>query len=119
MRVTVTPNYDRWMRGFAHLPQEAALAGRHKWEGATRQFFDATQSVVHVDTGALKASGTWDVIARGGELTGKVEYDAEYAEYENARGGPHAFMNRGWEQTESTFRAAMLGVWTEVVTKWK
>lgn len=68
--------------------------------------------VVHVDTGALRASQRIDYIESGNEATAiifvdptaqnpKGQYPAEYGVYENRRGGAHAFYDIGADYAQA------------------
>jgi hypothetical protein len=119
VKITVTGNYDRWIRGFEALPAQVRRASVREFDQANREFFEATQDVVHVITGELKRSGTGEVRTVGPDVVATVEYDAEYAIYEEARGGEHAFMTRGWEATEHLFADAMPEAFQNVVASWR
>jgi len=76
---------------------------------ATLRWIDG---VVHVDTGALRASQRIDFIESGNEATAiifvdptavnpKGQYPAEYGVYENRRGGSHAFYDIGADYAQA------------------
>ncbi len=59
---------------------------------------ESTRAQVHVDTGALKASGKESSDVRPGRWEGKFSFgdkaqQVDYAIYERARGGAHDFFN--------------------------
>lgn len=74
-------------------------------------------SIVRVDTGRLKNS----LFPLVDGLTGAVITNVNYAPYEEARGGEHAFMTRTEdeqmpkiaEQTSKYFGTAIIGAWEQ------
>jgi hypothetical protein len=108
----------RWQAGFHNLSRTLVEQGEEEWQAATEVFFEATQRVVHVITGELKASGKMRVEKRGSQLIGEVRYTADYAMAEERRGGQHAFMTRGWELSQATYRAALGRIYGKVVRSW-
>lgn len=51
-------------------------------------------AIIHVVTGRLKNSLFWAVESRGNSVIGQIGTNVEYAPYEHARGGSHAFFDR-------------------------
>jgi hypothetical protein len=123
-RVTVThsANFDRWILGMARVAGGAAAEiGEQRWDEATRAFFEHTQDVVHVITGALKGSGQYTTARDGDSLVGAVSYgggSVDYAEHERQRGGEHDFMQRGWLMSEQAFAGTMPLIWLEIQRSW-
>lgn len=79
------------------------------WTQATEVMFSESQRVVHVwpvDGGTLKASGFYELVDDGDQMTGLIEYSAEYAIYEFGRGGEHDALNRSFERTRDVFQRA-------------
>jgi hypothetical protein len=121
VRVTHSANFDRWVRGFAMLGHDAVAEGESEWDEATRAFYESTQRVVHVITGALKASGRMVVTREGDRLVGVVQYgggSVDYALAERVRGGTHDYLQRGWQETERGFGEALRRVWPQVRQSW-
>jgi hypothetical protein len=120
--VTHTANFDRWVVGMGRVAAgSASESGEQKWDEATAAFYAATQQVVHVISGALRASGRYTVVRDGDRLVGQVEYgggSADYAEYERRRGGEHDFMQRGWLMSEQAFAGTMPLIWLEIQRTW-
>lgn len=108
-------------------PVTASVVGQRRWKQATEAMFDASQEVVHVITGNLKASGRIEVTPELGAVVGEVAYGGEvgidrfvdYAEYEAARGGEHDYLLRAFLETEDQFMEAMGGIWDDVVVTWR
>jgi hypothetical protein len=119
VEIIVPREIAAWERGFRYLVPELLALGLPSWSAATSAFFEATQSVVHVITGELRASGTMSAHEQGGDIIGTVEYTAPYARYEFRRGGSHDAMTRGWEIAQERFRSAMGSMWHEVVATWR
>lgn len=119
VKVTVTANYARWIKGFGRLEEEISEEGERMWSAAGEVFFSESQTNVHVLSGDLKKSGSMNVTSEPGELTCVVEYDEDYAIHEENRGGSHAYIGRAWETTEAMFREAMPETWEGVVSSWK
>lgn len=107
----------RIIRAVGEFPDEAIDSTELGWERATEVFYERTQEFVHVISGRLKSTGTHRVERHGDVIEGIVEYGGiaadgelvDYAIYEHARGGDHAFLDRGWESTSHTFEAAFGG----------
>jgi hypothetical protein len=120
VHIVVPREFRAWTRGFAVLPAEAAAVAQETFDLALDVYYGATQEVVHVITGHLKASGHVEKMASlGTSIEGAVVYDAEYAQIENDRGGTHAFMDIGWERAQSTFDAVLPAAWVTVVNSWR
>jgi hypothetical protein len=113
---------DAWIDGLERLdrPSAAAEAG---WLLSTEEFYGHTQEVVHVDTGALKASGRLSVDRDRHTITGEVAYGGtpacDYAVYEFARGGSHDALTRGFVAAEPEFRAALGRIIEHEVRSWR
>jgi hypothetical protein len=126
LELVVPTDLDIWQAGFTLLPEELVLAAAAQWEIATDLFFDNTQQVVHVITGDLKASGRSSVSVDGQTVVGEIVYGdvdglhgfVDYAQFEEDRGGDHAYLARGWEASQSKFEAAMGLAWSSVVAGW-
>lgn len=119
IKVTVSPSWNRWVNGFNTIEREAQNAARTEFQQAGEVFFARSQQFVHVLSGDLLASGSIEIVATGGEVVARLTYDTDYAIYENARGGSHAFIDRAWEATEQTFADALPGAWSKVVSSWR
>lgn len=119
VEIKISPNYEKWIRGFNHAEAEMHVAGQRRWEQATDVFFDRTQANVHILSGDLKDSGDAEVEVNAGELIGRITYDTDYAIYEEARGGSHAYIAQGWEATEEVFAQALPEAWEDVVMTWR
>jgi hypothetical protein len=120
VKIEITPNFDRWIEGMAVAPVTIAAVARIEWKAAADVMFDRTQQYVHVITGRLKASGKPAQIKTShDEVTATIEYDAPYAIYEEARGGAHAFMTRGYEASSRMFESAMPKAWERLVMTWR
>lgn len=73
-------------------------------DGVLLNLFDLTQTIVHVETGSLKASGSPEAeydrlgkrwkgsITYGGPSPGSIKDPVKYAWYERSRKGSHDFM---------------------------
>lgn len=105
-RIEISREFDDWTRSFDQA--DDLTAQQAVWAAATDVLFDATQQVVHVVTGNLKASGSSSTMIAGPLVVGVIEYDADYAMDEIMRGGTHDFMQRGLEQVEGLFQGALL-----------
>lgn len=119
---TVPRELTGWKRGFEKLPVEIAVAGTEMWKAATDVLFDRSQQYVHVITGDLKSSGTSRTyIAEGSQLVGEVSYgndQVDYAQYEEDRGGEHAYLQRAWLDSQTTFDTMLPGLWGRLTATW-
>ena len=69
---------DRWADGFERLAKGGANPEMVKeWDKASARVFAETQTHVHVDTGFLKSSGSFDVDSTPAELTLILNYEAD------------------------------------------
>lgn len=114
VRMITPPELAQWVAGFDGMGQKVRAAGLIHWQVATEVFFSATQEFVHILSGDLLATGKQRVFAfEGGKrIIGEVQYGSSkvvYALIENNRGGDHAFLVKGWEQTKEQFSAALVG----------
>jgi hypothetical protein len=113
---------DKWIDGLDKFdePDEEDLK---RWNGATRFFFDKTQTAVHIDSRALQKSGRWSSSRVGHTLIGEVEYGGtpavDYAIYEFRRGGEHDALNRGFVMAKRTFEAVLAEILVEKVNRWR
>lgn len=117
--IKISANYERWIRGFDNVGLEVQVAGERRWKQATEVLYDRTQSFVHVLSGDLKDSGDVEMEMGAGQLIGRVAYDMPYAAAEEARGGSHAYLARGWQATENVFARALPEAWGDVVATWR
>lgn len=118
--IEISPQFDRWIRGFGDLPVELEEEVRRPWQQAADVMFDRSQQFVHVLSGRLKASGKEAEVSIGqGDVTATIEYDAPYAIYEQARGGAHAFLSRAFESTSDLFEEALPQAWERLVATWR
>jgi hypothetical protein len=116
-KIIVPRNFKGWERGAFLLGFD--LANRTApWELAAKEFYDATQEVVHVITGRLKRSGSYGVERTRRGPVAFVGYTAWYAQVEIDRGGDHDFMGRGWEIAQAKFSAAVGDTWQDVIRSW-
>lgn len=67
------------------------------WDDVTEEYFAASQDVVHVISGRLKASGDLDNWIESDRWRSEIEYSAPYAAFEFIRGGDHDAMTRAYE----------------------
>jgi hypothetical protein len=118
VRFEISHEWYDWERKFGELERGVAPHDLESgWEEATGRMFEATKSVVHVRTGQLRGSGHWYMEpGRRGELIGVIEYTAPYAGVENARGGEHAFMERGYVAVEADMDAMLGDAWQAIWT---
>lgn len=71
---------DRWADGFERLARGGSNPEMVKeWDAASARVFAQTQTAVHVVTGFLKASGSFDVDSTPAELTLTLNYEADEA----------------------------------------
>ncbi len=94
-----TSAIDREMKRLENLPNHGDVIAL---ESTLANQFAATQMVVHIETGSLKASGKIDSnrigpvwrgeISYGGVSVGSVYDPVDYAEYELDRRGSHDFL---------------------------
>ena len=111
-------DFERWARGARSTNYRSALS---QWEEANDYFFDRTQELVHVITGALKRSGGKDVWIEGGRVVAEVGYGDEgvvYADFEFDRGGPHDALGLGWEASQEKFMEVFGDSWLDAVEAW-
>jgi hypothetical protein len=106
---------DRELARLEHAPDHGVTFAL---EAVLATVFTMTQTVVHVETGALKASGTISSDYADHQWSGQVEYGSsgrvEYARYEmeNAMdspkyGGMHNYM-RPAEEADALYSAAFM-----------
>lgn len=110
MRIITPPEWREWADALTGMGRDM---GRFavEWELATERFYDATQAVVHIITGRLKASGAFEVDLQGARIVGTVGYTVPYASSEADRGGDHDYLGRGWELSQAGYDAAMGRIW--------
>lgn len=122
-QIIVPRQFTAWRTGFAALPETATERAKVLFQAALDLYFSETQAVVHVDTGALKASGRVEMDRAGFALEGAIVYGDEaevvYAQIENDRGGDHAYLDIGWEAASDSFNQVMPATWQEVVAGWR
>lgn len=118
IRVEISHDYDRWIRGFAEMEMGMSAAAHREWQAAIETMFDRSQDVVHVITGRLKASGSTRVWQEGHSIMGEIRYDTPYAEAEENRGGSHAYLHRALEATESRFEDALPHAFESMISSW-
>lgn len=121
-RIEVSPELDRWAAGFGSMGASMSRSLGRRWYRATHDLYEASQDVVHVVSGALKASGRIESEAGLGTLVGVVAYgggNVDYAEYEAARGGSHDYLMRAYLETEDRFKAALPEAFGEVIATWR
>ena len=71
---------DRWADGFERLAKGGANPTMVKeWDTASARVFAETQTHVHIDTGFLKTTGSFDVDSTPAELTLVLNYEADRA----------------------------------------
>lgn len=104
--------WELWILGFDRMGRDIRRAGIVHWQIATEVFYSATQEYVHILSGGLLASGSYQVFAfeTGRRIIGEVKYGGKkvkYAKIENNRGGEHAYMVRGWEATQAQFEMSI------------
>ena len=119
MEVRVSANWTRWERGFGDLGAEFEQAAEGLFAAAVEHMFDVSQRDVHVISGFLRSSGSVRHWRERGVLHAAIEYDAPYAVYEHARGGPHAFMDRAYDATQEQFGEAFPKAWEAVLASWR
>lgn len=120
VKFTVSRELQGWIDGLSDMERARArpeLIGA--WKVAGELMLDRTQQHVHVDTGDLKSSGSLSMFDESDGVVAEITYDAEYAIYENARGGDHAFMDRGFEESRDTFERALARGLEQVITSWR
>lgn len=76
------------MKGFDQVksklnatPKKTQTAGEEALVEVGKKIFDASQSMVPVDTGKLRASATMEESKSGGDLIVTIAYTADYALY--------------------------------------
>lgn len=116
--ITTSPSFADWIKGMATLPATAGVLGMAEMQAATDVFYDRSQQAVHVLTGHLKGSGDSRVFQESGQIVGEVEYTADYAGFENARGDDHAFMDSAWEASAQHFENMLPNLWGQIVATW-
>lgn len=128
VHVTISPEWERWVRGFQNVGGDVEEAAERTFKQAGEAFFAATQNNVHVLSGDLLSTGRVETRGTGSEVTTEVMYGGipgasgtlvDYAIHEENRGGSHAFIERGWEQTERMFSQALPDAWDAVVMSWR
>lgn len=112
-------DFDAWVEGFAGLSDTLPQRVEDQWGSATDVMFTASQSVVHVISGRLRASGSQRVDRHRRSVEGRVIYGAPYAIYEHARGGDHAFLARAYLAAEPVFDGALARAWEDEVASWR
>ena len=97
-------NDSQWKIGVAVLPKACSEVGKARLRAAAKRGFDSSQERVHVDTGALKASGR--IVERDDGLNLEIEVvygeDLDYAAYEESY---HPFLQPAMLQALSGFRS--------------
>jgi hypothetical protein len=117
--VKMNGSLDRWIKGFATVDAGLQIEVLHAWKTATDLFFDRTQEYAHVLTGEMKQSGSAEVEANPRQVVGRVQYDSPHALYEEARGGSHALITRGWEAAAGTYQRALPDSWEALRASWR
>lgn len=113
--------WDAWEDGFERMA-EGDLDDEfvNAWQGAADVMFATSQEYVHILSGDLKSSGIpADVQIDGRDLVAEIVYTADYAIYEHARGGEHAWLQRAYVATERIFERVLPSAWEKVVARWK
>lgn len=110
--IRVSPELEGWIDDFEEL--SSLEPSRLAWERATRMMYRRSQEVVHVITGELKASGSYEMAGDGDDIEGRVVYTAPQALFEELLGGDHAFLTRAHEDTQDKFDDAMMASWRRV-----
>jgi hypothetical protein len=114
--------WTKWVQGLGQMDKVMRDHTKATFQAAVERFYDHTQDRVHVDTGALKASGdVWVEEESRDEIVAYVAYGddkVDYAFYEHARGGSHAFLRNGWQATEREFADALPEAWKRVMRSW-
>ena len=118
VEIAVTSQLDKWLLHLSQMDGEFGEEAMRHWKAANDVFYDKTQQYVHVDSGDLKASAKREYEQDRGEVTAYLMYEADYAIYEEKRGGSHAYMTRGWNATEEMFAEAMPLAFESLVKKW-
>ncbi len=123
IRFTVPPEIGKWQRSFAAGPALTGKIVEQRWQVGMDVLLARSQDVVHVISGALKGSGRSEVTRdASGQVTGIVEYGNEtvdYAIYEHARGGEHAFLTRAYEAAEADLSKTLPDVWNLLIASWR
>jgi hypothetical protein len=110
VRFTTPPQVKAWSRGMKDGEKHVFDAADTHWQAAADVLFDRSQQYVHVITGNLKASGRSRVYRLAKSTVAEIAYgggSVDYAGYEEARGGDHAYLSRAAEVTSQMFRVAM------------
>lgn len=85
-------------------------------DGVLKQAFDQTQAEIHVESGALKASGSWSSsIDESGDYVGEIRYGgalAPHAIYELNRKG-HSTLDEVLPRYEQAFRESIVTALSE------
>lgn len=126
--VEISANWDRWVEGFSNLTDEVEPYAARTFEEAAEVMFSRSQTYAHVISGDMLSTGRVEMDEGRDEVEARVVYGGvpgrsgrivDYAGFENARGGSHAFLDRAWEATESLFAAALPEAWEAVTQSWK
>lgn len=104
------PEVRAWARGMRNGEEHVYTAAAVHWAAAGDVLFSRSQEYVHVITGNLKASGRQRTyrLARG--FVAEIAYGGgavDYAGYEEARGGDHAYLSRAVETSTRLFDRSM------------
>ena len=115
--VILGSDFDAWVRGFEELAEGPSMEMRAEWTAESEQMFADSQAFAHIDTGYNKSTGTVDVDVKGRDLGFVIDYAADYAIYEHARGADHAFLTLAYERTD--FPGALERGFVRTVRRWK
>jgi len=105
--VTFEIDMSRVDRQLDHLSDGPDTDDILRFEAIMAALFTETQIAAHLRTGHLIASGSYDTETRGDVWHGHIKYEANYAIYEQARGGLHDFM-RPVYHADGAFLGALL-----------
>lgn len=109
-RIRVPVEFDHWIEGLDRFdPSDEIL---DQWQEATQRFYGHSQEEVHVITNALRSSGRYSTNKHGHDrVEGVLEYgntpECDYAEYEQERGGSHAFITLVFARTKDDYERAL------------
>ena len=119
IRLDVSSELGAWIDGFEELGNGPSDEMVESWRIAADELFAKADSIVHVITGQLKASGSVSVDQEGFSLSAVLLYAADYAVYEHERGGAHSWIDLAWAESQDGFKDALVDGFVRTVRSWK
>lgn len=110
---------DHWVNGAAGFEVAWKARAKPKIERTMARAFEIADNQVHVITGFLKSTGSYEVRDEGDSIIGEILYGADYAIYEFGRGGEHDALTPAIIEVEDEWLGSMMEPIIEVLGTWR